>query len=115
MYDSSTGQWHFIEALVAGGGESLENPCDKWFCNPASMAAGTQVFATRWNFFREFFLKIMCFFLPDGSRQERFTQWPGTWPTLRLQESTELNIIKVFAISADLNRHKYVLYFGRIK
>jgi len=49
VFDASTGQWHFIEALVAGGGESLENPCDKWFCNPASMAAGTQVFATRWK------------------------------------------------------------------
>jgi len=49
VYDASTGQWHFIEALVAGTGESLENPCDKWFCNPASMATGTQVFATRWK------------------------------------------------------------------
>ena len=47
VFDFSTGEWHFIEALVAGAGETLENPCDKWFCNPASMAGGTQVFATR--------------------------------------------------------------------
>ena len=85
VYDPSTGEWHFIEALVAGGGESLENPCDKWFCNPASMAGGTQVFATRCSFVngRLVFKRI---FFPDGSKQELFTQWRGTWITPRSQE-----------------------------
>jgi hypothetical protein len=47
--DGSGGDWFFIEAAPAGGGESLENPCDKWFCNPNNFANGTQVFATRWS------------------------------------------------------------------
>ena len=32
-----------------GSGETLGNPCDKWFCTPAKMQGGTQVFATRWD------------------------------------------------------------------
>ncbi len=43
------GGWHFIEGSPAGAGESLTNPCDKWFCNPAHMqwadGKGTEVFA----------------------------------------------------------------------
>ena len=44
----SDGNWHFIEAAPAGGGETLENPCDKWFCSPSKMN-GTQVYATKWE------------------------------------------------------------------
>jgi hypothetical protein len=29
--DSGDG-WAFIEGAPAGGGETLTNPCDKWFC-----------------------------------------------------------------------------------
>ena len=47
--DGSGGDWFFIEAAPAGGGETLANPCDKWFCNPNNFANGTQVFATRWS------------------------------------------------------------------
>ena len=43
------GEWHFIEAAPAGGGESLSNPCDKWFCSPAKMANGTKFYAARWD------------------------------------------------------------------
>ena len=53
VYDHRTNQWSFIEAQPAGGGESLADPCDKWFCNPAKMEGGTQVFATRWEFDEE--------------------------------------------------------------
>jgi hypothetical protein len=38
--------WAFIEAAPAGGGESLTNPCDKWFCNPSHFNGSTEVFAT---------------------------------------------------------------------
>lgn len=41
--------WSFIEAKPAGSGETLGNPCDKWFCNPAHMANGTQVFAAAFS------------------------------------------------------------------
>jgi hypothetical protein len=46
---TSSGDWSFIEAAPAGGGETLSNPCDKWFCSP-SKANGTQFFSTRWEF-----------------------------------------------------------------
>jgi len=49
VFNHRTGQWHFIEATPAGSGETLNNPCDKWFCSAEKMAGGTQVFATRWN------------------------------------------------------------------
>jgi hypothetical protein len=39
--------WQFLEAAPAGAGETLDNPCDKWFCTPSSFANGTQVFAAR--------------------------------------------------------------------
>jgi hypothetical protein len=42
-------EWHFIEAAPAGGGETLDNPCDKWFCIPSSFSNGTQVFAARFD------------------------------------------------------------------
>jgi len=42
--------WAFIEGAPAGGGESLDNPCDKWFCNPGHFNfSGTEVFATRYD------------------------------------------------------------------
>lgn len=47
--NDGTGEWAFIEALPAGGGETLSNPCDKWFCNPSQFANGTEVYAVRFN------------------------------------------------------------------
>eukprot|EP00451_Oxyrrhis_marina_P022280 CAMPEP_0204354560 /NCGR_PEP_ID=MMETSP0469-20131031/33496_1 /ASSEMBLY_ACC=CAM_ASM_000384 /TAXON_ID=2969 /ORGANISM="Oxyrrhis marina" /LENGTH=329 /DNA_ID=CAMNT_0051341673 /DNA_START=52 /DNA_END=1041 /DNA_ORIENTATION=- len=43
--------WTFLEGAPAGGGETLTNPCDKWFCTNARMAAGsgTQVFSTMFS------------------------------------------------------------------
>ena len=41
------GEWRFIEAEPAGPGETLDNPCDKWFCSADKMD-GTMVYATRW-------------------------------------------------------------------
>lgn len=41
--------WQFIEGRPAGPGESLSNPCDKWFCHPdhfSGNGTGTRVFAT---------------------------------------------------------------------
>jgi hypothetical protein len=43
------GEWQFLEAAPAGGGETLANPCDKWFCSPAKMANGTTFFSARWD------------------------------------------------------------------
>jgi hypothetical protein len=39
--------WSFIEGMPAGGGETLSNPCDKWFCNKAHFPSpnNTTVFA----------------------------------------------------------------------
>ena len=28
---------------ILGSGETLNNPCDKWFCSAEKMAGGTQV------------------------------------------------------------------------
>ena len=50
VYDHQTQDRYFIEAAPAGGGESLTNPCDKWFCSPERMENGTQVYSTRWKF-----------------------------------------------------------------
>ena len=33
------GFWSPIEGLPAGGGESLDDPCTLWFCNPARFPA----------------------------------------------------------------------------
>lgn len=41
--------WAFIEGSPAGAGESLTNPCDKWFCNPSHMDGRTKVFASRFD------------------------------------------------------------------
>ncbi|CAE8605659.1 unnamed protein product [Polarella glacialis] len=42
--------WAFIEGKPAGGGETLTNPCDKWFCNQKHFGDGqTQVFAARFD------------------------------------------------------------------
>jgi hypothetical protein len=49
VYLVATGKWHFIEALVAGPGEQLNNPCSMWFCSPAKMVNWTRVFAARWR------------------------------------------------------------------
>lgn len=38
-------EWSFIEGAPAGGGESLGNPCDKWFCNPQHFDGKTKAFA----------------------------------------------------------------------
>jgi len=50
VYNYETEAWHFIEAAPAGGGETLENPCDKWFCTKERMDNGTQMFSSRWQF-----------------------------------------------------------------
>ena len=34
---------HFQILLLPGSGETLANPCDKWFCSPDRMKGGTQV------------------------------------------------------------------------
>jgi len=58
--DPSGYEWGIIEANVtgivgaklAGLGETLENPCDKWFCNPDHFGEGkkhTPIFAARWD------------------------------------------------------------------
>jgi hypothetical protein len=41
--------WQFIEALPAGGSDTLSNPCDKWFCNPTQFNNGTEVFRARFE------------------------------------------------------------------
>ena len=45
--------WAFFEGAPAGAGETLTNPCDKWFCNPGHFAwvsgAGTEVFAANFD------------------------------------------------------------------
>jgi len=42
--------WAFIEGAPAGGGEKLDSPCDKWFCNPAHFNhSGTKVFSTKFD------------------------------------------------------------------
>jgi len=53
-------EWQFIEARPAGGGETLTNPCDKWFCTPTKFANGTTVFASAYN-------------------QNRVTRYPLAW------------------------------------
>jgi len=50
VFDPTMQEWKFIEADPAGAGETLSNPCDKWFCTPDRMRGGTQFFATRWSF-----------------------------------------------------------------
>ena len=42
------GGWQFMESKPAGGGETLANPCDKWFCSPGKMN-NTRVYAARWD------------------------------------------------------------------
>ncbi|GMH87996.1 hypothetical protein TL16_g11024 [Triparma laevis f. inornata] len=49
VYLPETGEWAFMEAAPAGGGETLSNPCDKWFCSPTKMANGTQFFSSRFD------------------------------------------------------------------
>lgn len=41
--------WSFIESKPAGPGETLTNPCDKWFCNPAHFDGNTQAFAPQFD------------------------------------------------------------------
>ena len=48
VFEPASGAWGFIEGKPAGGGETLADPCDKWFCSPAK-AAGTQFFAAQWS------------------------------------------------------------------
>mmetsp|Transcript_19852 Transcript_19852/g.39733 ORF Transcript_19852/g.39733 Transcript_19852/m.39733 type:complete len:324 (-) Transcript_19852:73-1044(-) len=49
VYIPEDDEWAFLEAAPAGGGETLSNPCDKWFCSPAKMANGTEFFSTRFD------------------------------------------------------------------
>ena len=42
--------WRFVEGWPAGPGETLDNPCDKWFCNPAHFNnSGTRVYAATYQ------------------------------------------------------------------
>ena len=42
--------WKFIEGAPAGAGETFENPCSMWFCNPSHFnKSGTQVFAATYG------------------------------------------------------------------
>lgn len=43
--------WSFIEPRPAGSGETLDDPCDKWFCNPSHFPSpnDTPVYAARFN------------------------------------------------------------------
>jgi len=65
---STQHNWRFIEAAPAGSGESLSNPCDKWFCNPNNFANGTQVFATRYDQESE-----------DKTRTQQQQHYPMAW------------------------------------
>lgn len=49
VWNSDLEAWQFLEAAPAGGGETLDNPCDKWFCNPSHMANGTKFYSARWK------------------------------------------------------------------
>ena len=43
--------WRFWEGRPAGGGETLANPCDKWFCKAARfpLNGSTKVYAARFD------------------------------------------------------------------
>ena len=42
--------WGFMEGRPAGGGETLGNPCDKWFCSKTKgYGTGTRVFAAHFT------------------------------------------------------------------
>jgi len=41
--------WTFIESKPAGPGETLTNPCDKWFCNPSHFDGNTTAFAPQYD------------------------------------------------------------------
>merc|ERR1712070_249815 len=41
--------WTFLEGSPAGPGESLDNHCDKWFCNPSHFDGRTKVFAAQFD------------------------------------------------------------------
>ena len=43
--------WRFWEGRPAGGGETLANPCDKWFCKAARFPinGSTKVYAARFH------------------------------------------------------------------
>jgi len=53
--DAKGGQWSPIEGKPAGGGESLDDPCTLWFCNPSHFppdtgsSTATPVFAATFN------------------------------------------------------------------
>ncbi|KAJ8599226.1 hypothetical protein CTAYLR_006381 [Chrysophaeum taylorii] len=53
IWNATTGAWDFIEGRPSGGGETLTNPCDKWFCNPSKFPTtpnnATPVFAARFD------------------------------------------------------------------
>jgi len=51
------GFWSPIEGLPAGGGESLDDPCTLWFCNPAKFPAPAgQVRAAIYNIPNEIYI-----------------------------------------------------------
>jgi hypothetical protein len=62
--------WAFIEGSPACAGETLDDPCDKWFCNAGRFGlTGTRVFATRYD--RS----------PNGSESGEGVSFPMAWET----------------------------------
>lgn len=49
VFIEETRSWEFIEATPASSGETLANPCDKWFCDPSHFFNGTKVYAARFD------------------------------------------------------------------
>jgi len=53
--DEHTASWSPIEGKPAGGGETLDDPCSLWFCNPAHFPSAsdsnttTPVYAARFS------------------------------------------------------------------
>ena len=73
----------FAKLWFSGSGETLADPCDKWFCSPDKMKGGTQVKISTEGIFLWFYFFFR--FLPaDGVSPVRLsTQWPGTLKILR--------------------------------
>jgi len=55
LYENQNGgyQWGILEGKPAqNNSETVDNPCDKWFCKPSHFGTGSassQVFASRWD------------------------------------------------------------------
>ena len=73
--DNDNDRWYFIEGLPAGNGETLFNPCDKWFCNPTAFAnpnGTTSVYAAHFDRFH------------STNNQDEFVYYPMAWDRTNL-------------------------------